>query len=477
MAKAEQAKVEKVEKTKGEKLAEKLLYKPKNIAERMKDAEMKKAFDFCEAYKVFMNLAKTEREAVDVTVDMLQERGYKKFDPTKKYVAGDKLYYNNRGKSLLFAVIGKQPLDKGVRITASHVDSPRIDLKPRPFYESDDMAFLKTHYYGGIKKYQWVAMQLALHGVICRKDGTSVAVKIGEDESDPVFVINDLLPHLAQEQIQRKLHEGIKGEELNVLIGSLPFKDDKVSEKVKLSILNIIFEKYGVTEEDFLSADLSLVPAHKARDIGFDRSMVGAYGHDDRVCAYTSVMACFDVEQPEYTWVNILADREEIGSVGNTGLDSNLLEYFIFDLAAPHGISGRTVLQNSTCLSADVNVALDPTFPETVDSRNVARLGYGVCLTKYTGSRGKSGTSEASAEFTAKMRNVFDKAGVVWQTGELGRVDLGGGGTVALYIAALGVDVIDLGVPVLSMHAPLEVVGKADVYSAYQAFAAFLAEK
>lgn len=463
-------------KTKSEKLKEKLCYKQEPSALVMTDAHFKKAMDFNEGYKAFLDLAKTEREAVEVTISMLQERGYKAFVVGKKYKAGDKIYWNNRGKSLVYSVIGKKPLEDGIRIMASHVDSPRIDLKPNPLYEDADMALLKTHYYGGIRKYQWVAIPLAMHGVVSLKNGNKVAISLGEQEGDPVFCINDLLPHLAQEQSQRKLEQGIKGEELNVLVGSLPFKEDKLSERVKLNILNLLYEKYGMIEADFLSADLSLVPAHKASDVGFDRSMVGAYGHDDRVCAYTSIMASFDAEKPEYTWVNILADREEIGSDGNTGLASRMLDYFVWDLARAFGVDGSVVLRNSRCLSADVNVAFDPTFPDVTEKRNVARLGYGVCLTKYTGSRGKSGTSEATAEYMGYVRRLFDQQKVCWQTGELGRVDLGGGGTVAKFIANLGVDVVDLGVPVLSMHAPFEVVSKLDVYNAYRGFSSFVTD-
>ena len=468
---------EKTEKTKAEKLKEKLLMNPENAGIRMTDKEIETAFDFCEAYKSYLDLAKTEREAVDVTINILREKGFKLFDPTVAYKAGDKVYQNVHGKALLFATIGKKPLSEGVRIIASHVDSPRIDLKPRPLYEEAQLAMFKTHYYGGIRKYQWVAIPLALHGTVVKADGTSVNIVLGEHEADPVFCMNDLLPHLATEQSQRKLSEGIKGEELNVLIGSIPFRDDKMAEKVKLNIIRLINEKYGIVEADFLSADLTLVPAWPARDIGFDRSMIGAYGHDDRVCAYTSIMAGLAVDKPEYTWVNVLADREEIGSYGNTGLASRVLEYFITDLGAPHGIEGRHILQKSECLSADVNAAFDPTFADVNDKRNSAFIGYGLCVTKYTGSRGKSGTNEAGAEFAGRIRGIFDKAGVIWQTGELGKVDAGGAGTVALHISKLGPEVIDAGVPVLSMHAPMEVVSKLDVYSAYLGFKAFFAAK
>ena len=454
-------------------LKEKLFMEPKNAALRMEEEEVKKAFAFCDPYKGFLDASKTEREAVVTGVKLLEGKGYRPFDPATKYNAGDKVYAVNRGKSLIAAVLGTEPIENGVRIAAAHIDSPRLDLKPRPVYEDTELALFKTHYYGGIKKYQWTAIPLALHGVIVDRNDRVIEVTVGEAENDPVFCVTDLLPHLAGDQMKRTLAEGVKGEELNVLIGSLPFKDDEISEKVKLNLLNILFEKYGVTEADFLSAELEVVPAFKAKDIGFDRSMVGAYGHDDRVCAYTSLQAILETENPKKTSVLVLADKEEIGSDGNTGLKSAFLRYFIADLAKPYGVEGRTVLSRSECLSADVNAAFDPTFPEVAERKNTAYLNYGVVITKYTGARGKSGTSDASAEFAGKIRNLLDRTGVIWQTGELGKVDQGGGGTVAAYIANLNVDVIDLGVPVLSMHAPFEVVSKIDVYMAYRAFYEF----
>lgn len=464
------------EKSQAELLKETLLMEPKNSGILMSDDQIERAYAFCEAYKLFLNRAKTEREAVSCTVKMLENAGFVPFDPQKKYQAGDKVYLNNRGRALIFSVIGKRPLTDGVKILASHIDSPRIDLKPRPLYEEAQLALLKTHYYGGIRKYQWVTIPLALHGVVIRKDGSCVDVCIGEDDDDAVLCINDLLPHLATEQSKRTLAEGIKGEELNVLIGSRPFRDDKASELVKLNIIRLLNEKYGMVEADFLSADLSLVPAGKARDVGLDRSMVGSYGHDDRVCAYTSLMASLKTSEPEYTWINVFADKEETGSNGNSGLQSRFLEHFVEDLAKPHGVEGRTVLNKSACLSADVTAAFDPTFPDVAEKRNTGYLGYGACIMKYTGARGKSGTSEATAEFMGEVRRILDKHGVIWQTGELGKVDHGGGGTVAQFIAKLGVDVVDIGVPVLSMHAPFEVVNKCDVYQTYLAFAAFLGE-
>lgn len=461
----------------GKELKEKLLFEPKNLGQVLSDEEIKKAHEFCEGYKIFLDEGKTEREVVEFTEKLLIEQGYEKFDRTKKYVAGDKVYYNNRGKAIILAVIGTDAIENGVHIMASHIDSPRIDLKPRPLYEQSELALFKTHYYGGIKKYQWTAMPLSLHGVIIKKDGEVVKVNIGEDETDPVFCITDLLPHLAKDQVQRTLSEGIKGEELNLLVGSMPFKDDEVSEKVKLNIMSILNEKYGIVESDFMNAELEIVPTFKAKDIGFDRNLVGAYGQDDRVCAFTSLMATVDVQNPTKTVVTILADKEEIGSDGNTGLNSSYLKYFIADLAKPYGVEGRTVLSNSTCLSADVNAGMDPTFPEVLEKNNCTYLNYGVGLTKYTGSRGKGGTSDASAEFVSEVTRMLDAENVIWQMGELGKVDQGGGGTVAMYIASLDVDVIDVGVPVLSMHSPYEVTSKLDVYMAYRAFCAYAKSK
>lgn len=461
-------------KSPGEQLQEQLLLKPENSGITMSDQQIDQAYAFCEAYKSFLDSAKTEREAVELVIGMAKDYGYTEFEPGKRYAPGDKVYHNNRGKAIILSTIGTLPIEQGVHIVASHIDSPRLDFKPRPLYEEAQLAFFKTHYYGGIKKYQWSAMPLALHGVIALKDGSTIKVCIGEDEGDPVFTITDLLPHLAREQMKRPLSEGLKGEELNILIGCRPFKDDKASEKVKLYIAKLLYDRYGITEADLLSADLTAVPAHRARDVGLDRSMVGAYGHDDRVCAYTSLMAELEVTSPARTTVTVLADKEETGSDGNTGLNSSFLKYFIADLAEANGVSYRQVLRNSRCLSADVNCAFDPTFGDVNEKRNTSYLNYGVVVTKYTGSGGKYGTSEATAEYMAWVRRMLDEAKVIWQTGELGKVDAGGGGTVAKYIAALDVDVVDVGVPVLSMHAPFEVVSKADVYMTYKAFEAFL---
>ena len=465
------------EKSAGDLLREQLGYKTKNGGAVLSVEEIAAADTYCEGYKHYLDVAKTEREAVDEAVTMAEAAGFVPFDAKMPLKAGDKVYLNNRGKALLLAVIGTRPITDGVTIAAAHIDSPRLDLKPNPLYEDSEIAYFDTHYYGGIKKYQWVAIPLALHGVIVRRDGSTVTVNIGEDEADPVFCVTDLLPHLGQEQMKRPASEIIRGEDLNLLIGSRPFKDDEGSDAVKLNILNILHEKYDITEADFLSAELEIVPAFKAKDVGFDRSLIGAYGHDDRVCAYPAVTSLLAAGTPDYTAVAILADKEEIGSEGNTGMQSAFLRYFIDDIAAAFGEKGHHVLSKSICLSADVNAALDPIYPDVMVRSNAAKINHGVCITKYTGARGKSGTSDASAEYMAKVRAILDENEVLWQTGELGKVDAGGGGTVAMYIANLDVDTVDLGVPVLSMHAPMEVVSKIDVYMAHKAFLATMLRK
>lgn len=455
-------------------LKEKLLQKKKNAILRMDDAELKACDKFCEGYKRFLDAAKTEREASSEIVKMAKAHGFVEFDQKAHYKPGDKIFTQNREKSVILAVIGKDSIENGVNLVAAHIDSPRLDMKQNPLYEKDEVAYFKTHYYGGIKKYQWPTVPLSLHGVILKADGSKVTVNIGEDENDPVFCVSDLLPHLAEAQYKRPSTQLIKGEELNIMVGSRPFRDDEGSELVKLNIMMILNEKYGIIEDDFISAELEAVPAFKAKDVGFDRSLVGSYGQDDRVCAYTELMAVLELKNPARTAVAILTDKEETGSDGNTGLRSAYLRYFIADLASTFGVKGRTVLQNSRCLSADVNAAFDPTFPDVFEKRNSALLNCGVCVTKYTGSRGKSGTSDASAEFVSEIRRLLDANGVIWQTGELGKVDNGGGGTVAAYIANLDVDTIDVGVPVISMHAPFEITAKTDIWAAYKAFEAFV---
>ncbi len=462
------------EKSKAEILAEELLNSKKNPQQKADESVFDEAERFCIGYKKYLDASKTEREAVAATIEIAEKAGFRPFDRKAKYNVGDKVYANNRGKAITLAVIGKKPVEEGTRILAAHIDSPRLDLKPTPLYEADDLALFKTHYYGGVRKYQWTAIPLALHGVVCLKDGTVVNVCIGEDESDPCFCITDLLPHLAADQNKRTLAEGISGEELNILIGSRPLRSDSGNDLVKLNIMKILNERYGIVEADFWSAELQVVPAAKARDIGFDRSMIGAYGHDDKVCAYPALAAIVDVKEPEYTAVVCLADKEEIGSDGNTGLNSCYLANFISDLAEMQGGNARAALSASKCLSADVNAAYDPTFPGAFEARNSCFLGRGVCLTKYTGSRGKGGSNDASAEFVGECRALFDNNDVVWQTGELGKVDQGGGGTVAKFVASHDIDVVDIGVAVLSMHAPYEVVSKFDVYMAFKAFECFI---
>ena len=462
------------EKTASELLREQLAYKRKNGRLYSDESIVNAADSYCDGYKAFLDKAKTEREAAKAAMEMAEPAGFTEFEHGKRYGAGDRVFFNNRGKTVAFAVIGKQPVENGVNITAAHIDSPRLDLKPNPLYEDVDLALFKTHYYGGIKKYQWTAVPLALHGVFVLKDGTVKEGSVGEREDEPKFVINDLLPHLASEQIKRTLNEGIKGEELNVLIGSHPFKDDKGSELVKLNILKLLNEKYGVTEEDFLSAELEMVPAAHACDIGFDRSMIGAYGQDDRVCAYPALTAVLEVKTPERTALAILTDKEEVGSMGNTGLESDFLRYVVGDLAKMQGGDPTLALRRSKCLSADVNAAMDPTFQDVMERKNASFLNYGVVVTKYTGARGKSSTSDASAEYVAEVRALLDRENIVWQMGEMGKVDIGGGGTVAMFVANMGVDVVDLGVPVLSMHAPFETTAKFDVYMCYRAMYEFM---
>ncbi len=460
--------------TTAKELKDKLFYQKKNAYLRMTDAEVKKCDRFCEGYKAFLNSCKTEREVAAYVEAEAKKAGFQPFDKNKTYKAGDKIYRVNREKAVILAVVGSEPVENGVNIVAAHIDSPRLDMKQNPLFEKDEVGFFKTHYYGGIKKYQWPTVPLSLHGVIVKADGSKITVNVGEDEGDPVFCVSDLLPHLAAAQMKRPATEIVRGEELNVIVGSRPFKDDEASEAVKLNLMMILNEKYGIVESDFLSAELEAVPAFKVKDIGFDRSLVGGYGQDDRVCAYPELMAILSTKSVRRTAVCVLTDKEEIGSDGNTGLNSAYMKYFIADLAAVFGARCREVLSNSRCLSADVNAAYDPTFSDVFEKNNASVLNGGVCVTKYTGSRGKSGTSDASAEFVGEIRALLDKNGVIWQTGELGKVDNGGGGTVAMYVANLNVDTIDVGVPVMSMHAPFEITAKADIWAAFRAFEAFI---
>jgi M18 family aminopeptidase len=457
-----------------EKLSNELLFSYKHVAKEDKK-EFKKSDEFSTAYKEFLNKAKTERECVALAKEMLIKAGYKEFDITKKYKAGDKVYKINRGKAIMAATFGSKDLNEGIRINAAHIDSPRLDLKPNPLYEKNELAFFKTHYYGGIRKYQWVTIPLAMHGVVVKKDGTKVEINIGEAQDDPVFMISDLLPHLGMKQGERKLAEGINGEELNIIVASLPLDDTDIKDAVKLHAMKLLNDRYGITERDFARAEIEFVPALKARDMGFDRSLIAAYGQDDRICAYPALIAEIETKKPEYTTLTVLADKEEIGSVGNTGLHSNFVYDFISMLATNKKADVRVVCENSACLSSDVNAAYDPTFDSVFEANNSCYLNHGCVLTKYTGARGKYSSSDASAEFMAKVIDIMDKAGVHWQIGELGAVDVGGGGTVAQFIAMLNIDVVDLGIPVLAMHAPCEVASKIDLYNAYKAFKAFYA--
>lgn len=456
----------------GKKLQEELTWKFPNAAKE-KPEEFPLAEKFCEGYKRFLDRGKTERECVDTAVELLTAAGYREIDFAGTYRLGDKVYRVIHGKSILITTFGRRPVKEGVRINGAHIDSPRLDLKPNPLYEKEEMAFFKTHYYGGLRKYQWATVPLAMHGVIVRKDGQKVKLNLGEDPGDPVFCVTDLLPHLSAEQNERKLKDGIRGEELNIVVGSIPYADDEIREPVKLKALELLHERYGITERDFMRAEIEFVPAHKASDVGFDRSMIGAYGQDDRVCAYAALMAEIECAEPAYTTITLLTDKEEIGSQGNTGMDSNYLYDYIGYLAAMEGVCARDVAANSCCLSADVNVAFDPTFSQVSDPLNSCYVNHGCVLTKYTGSRGKSGANDASAEYMAQVIDIMEKAGVCWQIGEIGAVDVGGGGTIAKFISNLNINVVDLGVPILSMHAPFELSAKMDVYNTYKAFSAF----
>lgn len=463
------------DKTEVDRLREALLINRKNGFFSVTDEQVKEADKYCEEYKEFLDLCKTERECVVYAIKAAENAGFQELSPDATYRAGDRVYFNNRGKSIILAVIGKKGCKEGVRIAAAHIDSPRLDLKPYPLYESNDLALLKSHYYGGIKKYQWTAIPLAMHGRIVKKDGSFVDVRIGEEPGEPQFCVTDLLPHLGAEQMAKPLAKAIEGESLNILVGSRPVRTEtgKGENLFKLNVMRLLNEKYGVTEEDFVSSEIEFVPAWHAQDMGFDRSMIGSYGHDDRVCAYPALTALLDCKTPEHTVLTVLADKEEVGSEGNTGLNSSFLRYFVETLAQQDGVEARDVFTKSQCLSADVCAAYDPIYASAYEPANSCYLNNGVSVMKYTGSRGKSGTSDASAEFMAQVRNLLFQNNVLWQTGELGKVDGGGGGTVAMFIANLNVDVVDVGVPVLSMHAPLEITSKLDIHMAYQGFKAF----
>ena len=448
-------------------IRDELFYKQKNGYDTMTTQQRIDMEDYCRGYMAFLNDARTEREAVKMAIEMAEDKGFVEYVDGMELKAGDKVYRNNRGKALMLAVIGKQSLENGTVIAGAHVDSPRIDLKQNPLYESDELAYFKTHYYGGIKKYQWVTIPLELHGAVALKSGETIDVTIGHDPADPQFVITDLLPHLGKDQMKKTMEEGITGEGLNILIGSIPYADEG-SDRVKLAVMSILNDRYGIVEEDFLSAELTAVPAFEVREIGLDRSLIGGYGHDDRVCAYAELKAILDLEEaPEKTCVCILADKEETGSDGVSGMQSSAFECFMEELCESQNVPLRRCFANSFCLSADVTEAFDPNFPEVSEKRNDAKLNYGMGICKFTGARGKSGTSDASAEVVAYLRKLFADNGVVWQMSELGKVDQGGGGTIAKYMANRNIDTIDAGVPVMSMHSPFEVVAKFDCFMTY----------
>jgi aspartyl aminopeptidase len=464
-------------KKKLDQLRKQLVRKPQLVWDVLDGKERKQVFDFAEGYKVFLDEAKTEREAVAFIETFARKRGFKDISKSKR---GKKFYKINRNKSIALAVLGKKPLSSGLNLVASHVDAPRLDLKQNPLYEQVDLVFLKTHYYGGIKKYQWLARPLALHGRVLKKDGTQVDLRIGESDDDPVFTIADLLPHLAHKvQADKKVSDAFEGEKLNVLVGAVPLGDAETAERFKLAVLDYLFTRYGMVEEDLMCSELEVVPAGRARDVGWDRGLVGAYGQDDRVCAYTSLEAIGDVTAPDTTSVALFVDKEEIGSHGSTSARSRFLEDFLSDLFDVTGDQAsertlRTCFMGSQALSADTNSALDPDYQEVHEQRNAARIGYGVCITKFTGVRGKVGSSDANAEYLGEIRRIFNENNVVWQTGELGKVDEGGGGTIAKFLAVYGMDVVDCGTPLLSMHSPLEISGKADIYMTFKAYRAFL---
>ena len=446
-----------------EELRESLLMAPKNGYTKLSAEQREEMNAYAKRYMAFMDAAKTEREATDWAVVEAEKNGFKPFVPGMDAKPGDKIYYNNRGKAIALAVIGTEPLSAGSNICAAHVDSPRMDLKPNPLYEDGEIAYFKTHYYGGIKKYQWPTINLALHGVVCRKDGTTVQITIGEDDNDPVLMVSDLLPHLAANQMQENAAKVIKGEQLNVILGTEPIEGEG-GDLVKLNIMKMLNEKYGIIEADFQSAELNIVPAGRCREVGLDRSLIGAYGHDDRVCAYAELEALFNIPTPTKTAVCILADKEEIGSVGVSGMQSAYFEHFMGGLCDAQGVKLEDCFANSFCLSADVSNAHDPNFPDVSCRMNNSKLNYGISICKYTGSRGKGGASDASAEAMLHVRNTFENNGVLWQIATLGKVDVGGGGTVAAYMANRNIVTVDAGVPVLSMHAPLELVSKLDCY-------------
>ena len=463
-----------------EELKQKLFNQKKDGWEGLDSAKQEEIFDLSQKYINFLNEAKTEREFIKQARKVANENGYKDIIEFNTLKPGDKVYFINREKSMYLAIIGEKSIEEGLHIIGSHVDSPRLDLKPNPLYEDTGLAYFKTHYYGGIKKYQWTTIPLSMHGVIVKPDGEKIEINIGEDENDPIFTITDLLPHLAQEQMEKKLKNGIEGENLSLLIGSIPYQSEKVSEKVKLNILDILNKKYGITEADLTSSEIELVPAFKAKSLGFDSSMVAAYGQDDKVCAYTSLHAMMELQSVKNTAICILSDKEEIGSMGNTGMESHMFDFFISEILNKLQVNRPNLLDRVFCfskmLSSDVDAGYDPLYSSVSDKYNAGFLGKGISLNKYTGGKGKSGASDANAEYVAWIRNILEKNDIKYQIAELGKVDIGGGGTIAYILANKGADVIDCGVPVLSMHAPYEVTSKYDVYSAYKTYKAFWQE-
>ncbi len=455
---------------------DRLFYKQKNGYDIIEKDEALLVEEYAKGYMSFLDEAKTEREAVSTAIGLAEKAGFKAYETGMELKAGDKVYVSNRGKALMLAVIGKKPLSQGCVIAAAHVDSPRLDLKPLPIYEDSELCYFKTHYYGGIKKYQWLTIPLELRGVVALKDGSLVNVSIGKDKNDPIFQITDLLPHLGKEQRKKTSAEFVPGENLNLLIGSVPDSED-VEGRTKLAILDLLNQKYGIDEEDFLSAELSAVPAYSAREMGIDRSFIAGYGHDDRVCAYAELRAIFELDTPDKTAVCLLADKEEIGSEGVTGMKSRSFENFMGDLCDGQGVKLTHCFANSICISADVSNAFDPNYPEVSEKRNAAKINYGMSICKFTGHGGKSGSNDASAEVVSHLRRVFAENNVVWQMAELGKVDEGGGGTVAAYMAQRDIDTIDAGVPVLSMHSPYETVAKFDCYMTYKGIKAMYEEK
>lgn len=463
-----------------EELKDKLFNKKENGWKDLNDEEKNKIFEFSDNYMSFLNVSKTEREFIKNARKLADENGYKDIMEFDSLKPGDKIYFINREKSMYLAIIGTEPIENGLHIIGSHVDSPRLDLKPNPLCEDTELAYFKTHYYGGIKKYQWTTIPLAIHGRIVKPNGEKIDICIGEDSADPIFTITDLLPHLAQDQMQKKLKDGIDGEDLKLLVGSIPFGNENGTDLVKLNILNILNQKYGITEADLSSSEIELVPEFKARSLGFDGGLVAAYGQDDKVCAYTSLMAMMELDNVKNTAVCILSDKEEIGSMGNTGMESHMFDFFVSEILNKIGVNKPNLLDRVFCfskmLSSDVDAGYDPIYASVSDRENAGFLGKGISLNKYTGARGKSGASDANAEYVAWIRSLLEKNDIKYQIAELGKVDIGGGGTIAYIIANKGADVIDLGVPVLSMHAPYEVTSKYDVYSAYRTYKAFWQE-